>query len=171
MKALTVWRPWSDAIVRGPKRVENRVWAPPGRLLGHYIAVHAGKRYDEDCWPMPGFEPPEPDDSPTGIVGVARLLGVLEVRGKKKRMHQALQASGPFWPGMPPDAAGELGRRLWMLDQDPWWAGPCGWLLGEVRAIDPIPCRGAQGLWAVPPDEYALLRRRWKEAAPSEERI
>lgn len=44
MRALT-WRPWSDAIVRGPKRVENRPWTPPGFFLGETIAIHAGKKY------------------------------------------------------------------------------------------------------------------------------
>jgi hypothetical protein len=34
----------------------------------------------------------------------------------------------------------------------PWFQGPIGWELGEVVAIDPVPCTGRQGLWT-PPDE------------------
>lgn len=36
-----------------------------------------------------------------------------------------------------------------------WYFGPVGWVLEDVRPLDePIPCRGAQGLWTVP-DEIA----------------
>lgn len=51
MKALTLWRPWPYAIFHLPphvaKRVENRSWKPPVTLIGHRIAIHAGKTWDE----------------------------------------------------------------------------------------------------------------------------
>jgi len=34
----------------------------------------------------------------------------------------------------------------------PWYIGPYGWLLRDVRRLDtPIACKGALGLWVVPP--------------------
>src|SRR4029077_13343257 len=46
--ALTLWQPWASAIVLGPKRVENRPWAPPSKVLGKRIWIHAGLAYDGD---------------------------------------------------------------------------------------------------------------------------
>lgn len=79
--ALTVWQPWSSAIVLGHKGVENRTWAPPGSLVGSWIAIHAGQRVDDAeafafCRAR-GFEPPA-DLPRSAIVGVARLAGVVE---------------------------------------------------------------------------------------------
>lgn len=32
-------------------------------------------------------------------------------------------------------------------------AGPIGWVLADVIALpEPVPCRGAQGLWTLPDD-------------------
>lgn len=34
-----------------------------------------------------------------------------------------------------------------------WFFGPYGWILDDVKVLDaPIPCRGALGFWAVPPE-------------------
>lgn len=144
IRGLTLWRPWAAAIVHGPKRVENRPWAPPLGLVSHglWLAIHAGKRWDAEgarfiaetwaeCpaeldrdevasgWP-PAF-------SAEGIIGVAR---VREVR----RLAEVTPAHYE------------------------WAFGPWCWLLDDVRALPkPIPCRGAQGLWSLPPEVLAVL--------------
>lgn len=154
MKALTLIRPWSDALVRGPKRVENRTWLPPVESIGRYLAIHAGKKFDEDggCDLRAmgtGWSPPlEASDSPQGIVGVVLLRGWLDLRGG--RIAHALD--------------NETHAVAIRLDQDRWWAGPCGWLFGEPIAIEPVPCRGAQGLWIVPADVEAIVRERARAA-------
>ena len=33
---------------------------------------------------------------------------------------------------------------------DPWFQGPYGWVLEDVRFIDPVPCAGNRKLWLVP---------------------
>lgn len=153
LRAITLIRPWSDAIVGGPKRVENRTWLPPLALLGSYIAIHAGAKYEDHLyWPEDWRAPASP---PQGIVGVARLAGVLD-RRKGGRM--------PYPPRVGPRLSAELDAHLERLDRDPWWAGPVGWLLTDVQQIDPIACRGALGLWVVPPAAAHEVRRRWKEA-------
>ncbi len=151
MRALTLWRPWSDAIVRGPKRVENRPWMPPAKMLGKLFAVHAGKTYNRGDWEMPeGYEPPDVRQSPTGIVGVVRLAGYLDMRNGRRRSETA--------------AFERLASKVHFLDKDPWWAGPVGWFLEDVVAIEPVPCRGAMGLWRVPDDVAELVRERLQEA-------
>lgn len=47
-------------------------------------------------------------------------------------------------------------------DQLEWWSGPFAWLLCNVVLIDPLPCRGMQGLWTIPPPVLADLRDRWR---------
>lgn len=138
MRALTLWRPWSDAIVRGPKRVENRTWCPPPGFLGELIAIHAGKKYGFGSWDMPeGYEAPADRESPTGIVGVARVAGYLDLR-EGRRSETA--------------AFARLAGRVHFLDTDPWWLGPVGWYLEDVVALpEPIPHAGSLGLWRVPP--------------------
>lgn len=152
MKAITLWRPWSDAIVRGPKRVENRTWPPPRALLGRRIAIHAGLKYDE-CFSgdINWEDAPDEDGSPTGVVGTARLIGALDCR----------DAHRPPRVIVTKESETTLVRtRLRFLQDDPWWSGPVGWLLGAVTAIDSVPCRGAQGLWDLPGDvEREVIRR------------
>lgn len=75
--ALTIWQPWAWAIVHGYKPVENRTWHPPGRHVGRWIAIHAGKQKPtEESLAMVEMLTPElvPEDLTLGaIVGVARL--------------------------------------------------------------------------------------------------
>ena len=42
-----------------------------------------------------------------------------------------------------------------------WFSGPCGLVLASPRALKtPVPCKGALGLWNVPPEVERLVRRR-----------
>lgn len=79
MKALTLWRPWPWAILHGGKRIENRSWAPPASIVGQVIALHAGKRWDDDGALTIALRsrcmPDDEADHPLGIVGVARVSG------------------------------------------------------------------------------------------------
>jgi len=118
------------------KRIENRTWAPRNHV-GHYLAIHAGKRVDDTAWEMireiaPEIWLPKVAELELGaIVAVCRLARVIE---------DQLQAP-------------ESQRR--------WLFGPKGWLLEDVRMIDPVPCRGAQGLWELPPLVYGQVRSNW----------
>lgn len=133
LSAITLWRPWSDAIARGPKRVENRTWPPPSTIIGKVVAIHAGKKYDAGNWPMPDFSPPSKERSPIGIVGVARIVGAV---ASPVNYHVA---------------SGIHQQRILDALDDEWFAGPWGWVLQDVVAIEPVECQGAMGLWRVPP--------------------
>ena len=134
MRALTIWQPWcwciTDVPERWAKRVENRTWPPPAGMIGHEIALHAGRRYDDDAaaqiLEVFGLAVPAPQEIPRGtIVGVARIVTVITE------------------------------------SIDPWFGGPVGWVLDNVRRLEqPIQCRGAQGLWTLPPDVESLVREQ-----------
>ena len=156
MKALTLWRPWPYAIFHLPpgvaKRVENRSWVPPLGLIGHRIAIHAGKVMDQEAGAfikrravtaghrehLFSMDGPARDE---GIIGTATLLGVLG---------EDYGSSGGVIAG----SRGALSSAQIM----PWFFGPYGWLLDDVRALpEPIPCKGRQGLWDVPAELVGRL--------------
>ena len=86
MKAITLWRPWPWAIFHAGKRVENRSWKPPASIIGEYIAIHAGKRWDGYAFRRmrsgeygpDAVKVPENAVHPPGIIGLARVDGYFE---------------------------------------------------------------------------------------------
>ncbi len=144
--ALTLWRPWPWAIFHGGKNVENRSWAPPPLFIGKRIAIHAGKKWDEDSLydiasivkrGRPG-EPALPGKQmrEEGIIGTARIVGV--VRDNDDLFKPPTLVAGT-WGKIDPATVRQ------------WFCGPYGWLLDEARPLlSPAMCKGAQGLWALP---------------------
>lgn len=136
MRALTLWRPWPWAILHGGKDIENRPWACPRSLVGVPIALHAGKVWDEETaeefaapgeWHLEGFPPRKADHPEGAIVGLATVARVLHESSLIDRADPARSSR--------------------------WFMGPWGWVLRDVIALpEPVPCRGAQGLWPVPED-------------------
>lgn len=142
MRGLTLTRPWPFAILGlaplAAKRVENRAVRYPAHLKGELICLHAGKTYDPEAADFIlqtcGIEPPDDADCPQGIVGVCRVVGWLF-----KDHEHVRDAFGPITFPVPPG-------------QDRWFFGPWGWILDDVQKLaTPVPCRGMQGLWPVPP--------------------
>ena len=119
MKALTICQPWAWAIVHGAKRIENRTWRTGfrGRL-----AIHAGmsRRWLLGEVVLPDGTPVPPATSLMfgAIVGTATLVDCVQ------------------------DIAAPAALRDNAFAEGPWY-----WVLDEVVACDPIPCRGALGLW------------------------
>lgn len=134
MYAITLRQPWADCIAHFGKRVENRTWKPPAHLLGERIAIHAGKRFDTvgHDWLLRN-----PDlVGPNAIMSYALCL----VLAGKNRPRGAVVATAIL-----ADVVTE--------GDSPWFAGPYGWLLREVKTLETaVPCRGAQGLWKLPDD-------------------
>lgn len=148
MKALTLIQPWAWCITHSDKRVENRTWEPPASLLGERFAIHAGKAsVDEAIVCRLACEDIEvPEELPRGaIVGTARLIGIARDLG-------ALTVA----PGV--DSHVVTAHAF-----DRWWIGPIGWVLGGVfRLREPVPCRGAQGLWTVPAEVLARIEEQMR---------
>jgi len=129
MLALTLIQPWAWAICHAGKRIENRDWPPPARIIGQRIAIHAGKKRDDAALILSqGIRPPGELPS-MAVVATARVTGVVE------------------------------------KSDDRWFVGDYGWLLDEVRVLEvPVQCKGALGLWRLPPDAEALV----DQPAPSD---
>lgn len=142
MKGLTVWQPWAHCIVHCEKDVENRTWAPPIHVVGQRIAIHAGKVLDPDA--------------------VARLVAA--GRLVKGEIHGA--PLGAVIGTARLEGSTRASRS--------WWAEPdmTHWLLADVRRLrEPVPCRGAQGLWDLPADVERLVLERevpWSDELSSE---
>lgn len=80
MRALTIKRPWAQAIVYGSKRIENRSRRAPAKFVGERVAIHAGKGVDQKAFRYCrrlGFSTTE-SQCESGIIGVATLVEVVE---------------------------------------------------------------------------------------------
>lgn len=132
MRALTLGQPFADCIVHGPKRIENRPWKCPDKLLG-WIAVHAGKGdypYDEAelkrLWPE---MPPLKEMSRGKIIGVMNVVRCLKPEGIRSPW-----ASGPW---------------CWVIKE-------------VRPLHKPIECRGYQKLWNVPEEHQKEIDRQMR---------
>lgn len=152
MKALTLWRPWPAAILYGGKRVENRTWTPPREMIGQDIAIHAGQRVDDGAVRAVRFSGCVGADllpGPTGIVAVVRLVGWIDERAQ---------------PRTCADVSAEDAR---CVADSVWFEHQVGWVLDRVRPLaEPVPCRGAQGLWTVPDDVAVVVEAAMLPALP-----
>lgn len=105
---------------------------------GLWLAIHAGRKWDDEgaafverLWPGINATPVAEE----GIVGLARVVEIADV-----------------------DKIHAIGTPEYVAAR-PWASGPECWVLADVRALaEPIPCRGAQGLWRVPPAVETYLR-------------
>jgi hypothetical protein len=155
MKALTVQQPWAWAIVHGGKDVENRTqaWSYRGPL-----AIHAGKQVSRDGVDDPRLRPEW-----------AVAMGYVHVSGGRAEISypewDATQAPNRLAAVLP------LGAIIGVVDlvdvhveqahccPVSAWAdralGPSKpvvhLVLERLRPLaEPVPCRGALGLWTVP---------------------
>ena len=130
MRALTLIRPWPWAVFYLGKDVENRTWIPPASLLrrGDMFAIHAGKSWDADGADF--IEDTSGRYIPARVDHPTGIVGVVRYLGCESD------------------------------SMSPWFCGPYGWHIDPVRAFaDPkvVPCKGALGLWAMPPAVEAAV--------------
>ena len=132
LHALTIQQPWAHAILHLGKRVENRTWAWT-KGIGADLAIHAGKARDPvgDGF-IHGLGLTLPADLAHGaIVGLVTVAGVHHA---SRCVHET----------------GEHNRHCSV-----WATGmQYHWELIDPRPVEPVPCRGALGVWTVP-DEIA----------------
>jgi len=123
-KALTISQPWADLIRCGQKYVENRFWSTNYRGP---LAIHAGKGTQY-------LAKEELAKYPTGaVVAIADLVACLEL---SKLRH------------LSPDTEIEDTRfTVGDIVGHKYAEGPFGWVLDNIREIEPITVPGKQGLW------------------------
>lgn len=142
MKALTLTQPWATLVAIGAKRIETRSWRTPYR---GQLVIHAAVGFpswardtvrDDPCFSQAlnqaGFFTWR--DLPRGaIVATARLVGC----------HPTESIALDF--SVPADVAeyafGDFGEGRWGC-----------FLQGVRRLTEPVPCKGALGLWTVLPE-------------------
>ena len=130
--AITLWQPWAQVLVEGPKQIENRTWAPPAWAVGQRIAIHAGATWDEEgeefCLERGVDEDllAKARRNRGGIVGGARLV--------------AYHLEDP--------------RNVFA----PWFCGPVGWEFADRRSCLFVPCPGFQKIWKISPPVLEALQ-------------
>ena len=138
IRGLTLIRPWLWAFLHGGKRCENRTWRPPETIVGGYLALHSGLKFDRGTalamrdglyGARAKMVPLEDGEHPSGVIGaVARLTGY--------HLHA---------DDYPSD----------------YEFGPVVWRTPVVFPLPkPVPCRGAQGLWKLPDDVFEAVARQ-----------
>lgn len=133
MKGLTLWRPWQEPVAAGVKPVENRPWAPS---VSMQLELERG-------FALHGGKKYDRD-------------------GAEWMEMEGLWAPKPA-ADSPQGIVAVVALEHVVTEMDsPWFFGPYGWVLRVLWEVDPpVPCRGAQGLWELPPDvESEVLRRR-----------
>jgi hypothetical protein len=155
MKAITVQQPWAWAIIHGGKDIENRTrigtWRP---ARDSRIAIHAGQRWSDrgagsqlviDAYARVARLPfglrPIADDIEFDLGAIIGTVRVVDV-------HPTEECCQPWGESSYRQADGTL--RQGYLDI-------AHLVLADPRPCEPIPCRGALGLWTVPDDIAARL--------------
>jgi hypothetical protein len=136
MKALSLTQPWATLIAIGAKRVETRSWSTNYRGV---VAIHASKGFPKwaheyitanHFWDrLQPTEHTEPKDFPCGaIIAIATLTTVgTTTAAVNAGLSPEQIAFGDF----------SAGRFAWFFNN-------------IIKLIEPIPCKGALGLWEVP---------------------
>lgn len=179
MKAITLTQPYATLIALGAKRIETRPWQTS--YCGP-LAIHAGKGYgDLDSWKAvrdlcgtrPFFEalmPIVPDFNqycdrdliferlPLGaIVAVCEVVDCVSTG-----LYSSVQHGAEIWQ-VPP---GNMSRESRFGDYSP---GRFAWLLTNIRALpEPIPAKGALGLWELNTATEAAVMGQLQPAARPE---
>jgi len=137
MKALTISQPYASLIADGKKFVENRVWFTSYRGP---LAIHAGKGTQY-------LAKSELSNYPSGcIIAVARLSVCVNLKSVREDVaRKSIDVNVPFATSF---------KSIADILAHEHTEGPYCWVLDDIRKLaEPIPCRGAQGLW------------EWKEPA------
>ena len=171
MKCLSLWQPWASLLVHGLKSVETRGW--PLRHRGP-LAVHAAKKWDADLHVMchrepflsalrricaldftsPGAEP----DLPFGaIVGRVNVSGCIATERVGRWEQDAHEHTNCFFDNLGVMGPADGKPYLFVSDDErefgDYSPGRFAIICREPFAFaEPIPYRGAQGLFDVPDD-------------------
>lgn len=134
MKALSLCQPYAALVALGAKEIETRSWSTAYRGP---LVIHAAKGEPWKLTPeqqramlLVREQYPQADFNVRGcLIATCTLYGCVKI-GE----HGALESS----------------LFIREMDWGDYTPGRYAWLLKNVRAIAPIPCRGALGLFEVP---------------------
>lgn len=153
MLALTLIRPWPMAFLWYGKRVENRGWWCPVTAFQDRIALHAGKKYDEQAARTIARIVTERDfgNYPESN-RIAAYSSILDNLHREPYPPMSVFATAFVSDQQPYSHDNEF------LTLDPFAFGPICWLTTDLVEVEPVECRGAQKLWKLPTDVEARLK-------------
>ena len=164
MHAITIRQPWSSLVAIGAKKYETRTFAPPPKLIGQRIAIHAGaKKIDYAELPAMAISAllshgiPGLDSLPRGaVIGTAVIAGAVqcgEMDGDgfvliRNATHARLVLPDFFQS----DPFGDYSPGRW------------AWKLTDVERFEnPVPAKGKLGWWMWSDQDQERLGHEWKE--------
>lgn len=160
MKCISLWQPWATLIALGEKTIETRSSSTDYRGP---LAIHAAKKWGLGMLALTRSEPL--------IAHRLRYHGIsFDTPGLN---YATLQPPIPFAAVVAvADLVGcerteNLDSRLWIIGRQvsikerafgDYTPGRWAWILDNIRKVDPpIYCRGARGLFRLPPDVETQL--------------
>lgn len=159
MKALSLTQPWATLIAIGAKRIETRRWSTNHRGR---IAIHASKGFPRSCREFAY------DDPAGAVLNAAGISLGGDCAALPRGAIVATAIIDQVWPTSGFWSRGSVKRIAAEHEYEfgDYEIGRFGWLLVDVRALQTsIPCKGALGLWTVPPDIEAQLTAALKATA------
>ncbi|MVN88312.1 hypothetical protein GO986_16320 [Deinococcus sp. HMF7620] len=163
IRGLTLTHPWAYCVAHAAKDVENRRWPPArqGGRVGMFLAIHGGV--------VPGKNSGKREEA---RLDLAAALEIMERLGQpvpftpeqRLALSMGLYVAGEeryFTPGIV--AVAQL-AAVTQASTSAWAArGQYHWLLEDVLTLpEPIPHKGAQGLWPLEPEKLTKVRAAWK---------
>lgn len=156
MRALTLTQPWAGLVASGIKLVDNR----PRPIIkredfGEPFALHASREISDEA--MRRIIEIAPDLCADPSLPWFRLASVTRSVIAVATLRDAM-----YIGGCNDDAIAQAVARAGLApDQARWAFGPTAYVLGDVRALRaPVPCRGYQGFWTLPPDIEARVKEQ-----------
>lgn len=156
IRGLTLRHPWAWAFLHG-KDVENRTWRPErmGGRVGMFLALHGGAAKVDQSY---AFE--IQDAMEWAVTRCWKQAGGLA--------QQAIPESGKVkYADVVRPGIVAVGRLIEVRQDSPspWAAaGQWHWCLDVTPLPEPVPHRGAQGLWTLEPDALAKVREGYRVA-------
>lgn len=169
MKALTIWQPWASLIIAGAKPYEFRGWRPPASIIGQRIVIHAAARKVDIeevsyLYRILGFRDTCPEFQSAAAETCLHPELALPVLARlfhpdtSKRLPMACGIGTAIVgePRLGTEIAEEFGVPR-ANDSDRDHHANWGWPMLDIEAWhEPIPMRGAQGLWNWPTPEQMV---------------
>ena len=154
IRCLTVWPEWVWAFPRFGKDIENRGWPMPAACIGTDLGIHAGKSIGGDGRNIrPAIDL---------VLEAARRCGHKNLPSMATAIREISEMAGKVVLVAKIEAV--MPRRSTTLR---WHvAGQIGTLLTHQRILkEPVPARGAQGLWMLPPAESERVHAQLADLA------
>lgn len=144
LRAISLTQPWASLVAIGAKNYETRSWSTPYRGL---LAIAAAKGFPRACkelcekTPFVGTLRAADVHWPDILAARGHIIAVAELVGCQRTL------------GWPPFNISSVVPAANERDFGDYTPGRFAWGLANVRRLEqPVPAKGALGLWTVPDD-------------------